>query len=396
MNNLQSRVEISLPSFTNDNNAAITQNSNEENLRNSTNATDNEALSSLLMLATANAELPLNETEEKDKDQKEKKPRAKKNSQPSTERSTRGESNQPLAKSVTIDELRQFFHLPIVEVARQLGTCTTALKKICRKNYISKWPYRKIRSISKSIQSLEMASLNDNLSEDIKKQYQEHIAILQRASEELIADPNKDLGAVNDLLLSKNEDGDDDDQSEDKAKMPSKAPRANKRKIEETRALIIDKSKLLMTTNNTVEGANKRLRLKTTSSPAADGAEINSAARILASSAGIRSVPTEADPTKTAVNLGTTIVACEIQPDSKKVVFSGPVCLAPLQRKKVRPGLHRKVVPLMEPDIGSNFSIEFVPQFMLGILNKSLVSRTLLELENRLDQGSVILPQQQG
>ena len=82
------------------------------------------------------------------------------------ERVIRNDNGQPLSKSVKMEDLRKYFHLPIVEVARQLGACTTALKKICRKNNISKWPYRQIRSITKSIQSLEMASLNDTLREE--------------------------------------------------------------------------------------------------------------------------------------------------------------------------------------------------------------------------------------
>ncbi|KAJ1394981.1 RWP-RK domain-containing protein, partial [Ochromonadaceae sp. CCMP2298] len=85
---------------------------------------------------------------------------------------------------------RNYFHLPIVEVAKQLGTCTTALKKICRKNKISKWPYRQIRSITKSIQSLEMASLNDTLNEELRIQYRQQIVTLQTAIDSLIRDPN--------------------------------------------------------------------------------------------------------------------------------------------------------------------------------------------------------------
>jgi len=127
---------------------------------------------------------------------------------PATERSLRGDS-APLSKSIKLEHLRKFFHLPIVEVARQLGTCTTALKKICRRNRISKWPYRQIKSITKSIQSLEMASLNDALPDETRMQYRQQIVSLQAAIDDLIKDPNSsvdlltmgvDLGVLNDSL----------------------------------------------------------------------------------------------------------------------------------------------------------------------------------------------------
>jgi hypothetical protein len=93
-------------------------------------------------------------------------------------------------KLYTIDELRRYFHLPLVEVAKQLGICTTLLKKVCRKLKIKKWPYRQIRSITKSVQSLEMASLNDALEESERARYREQIALLQHTLDLLIQDPN--------------------------------------------------------------------------------------------------------------------------------------------------------------------------------------------------------------
>jgi hypothetical protein len=86
------------------------------------------------------------------------------------------------------------------------------------------------------------------------------------------------------------------------------------------------------------------------------------------------------------VDIGLTQVQCDLNLESHRLQFSGPVQLAPLQRKKLRPNVTRKVVPLMEPDIGSNFSIEFIPQFILSILHKSLArgDRSLQDLENRI------------
>lgn len=93
-------------------------------------------------------------------------------------------------RSFTTEELRKYFHLPIVEVAKQLGICTTLLKKLCRKNKIHRWPYRQIRSISKSIQSLEMAALNEGLVDRERSRYRDQIGMLQHSLEALIQDPN--------------------------------------------------------------------------------------------------------------------------------------------------------------------------------------------------------------
>ena len=55
----------------------------------------------------------------------------------------------------TLDELSQYFHLPINEVAKELGVCATVLKKICRKNGIKRWPHRKIKSLARMIETLQ-------------------------------------------------------------------------------------------------------------------------------------------------------------------------------------------------------------------------------------------------
>jgi hypothetical protein len=89
-----------------------------------------------------------------------------------------------------MDDLRRYFHLPIVEVARQLGICTTLLKKVCRRMRIQRWPYRQIRSITKSVQSLEMACLNEGLLESERAKFHDQIKVLQNTLDLLIQDPN--------------------------------------------------------------------------------------------------------------------------------------------------------------------------------------------------------------
>lgn len=51
-------------------------------------------------------------------------------------------------------ELREHFNMPLNEVAKKFGMCTTALKKLCRKYGVMQWPHRKLRSLEKKIASL--------------------------------------------------------------------------------------------------------------------------------------------------------------------------------------------------------------------------------------------------
>ena len=55
----------------------------------------------------------------------------------------------------TLSELSYYFQYPINEAAEKLGICATVLKKICRKNGVSRWPHRKIKSIDSMIDSLK-------------------------------------------------------------------------------------------------------------------------------------------------------------------------------------------------------------------------------------------------
>jgi hypothetical protein len=53
-----------------------------------------------------------------------------------------------------------------------------------------KWPYRQIRSLAKSIQSLEIASMNQNLKECEKAAYLEQVSFFQKSLDALIDDPS--------------------------------------------------------------------------------------------------------------------------------------------------------------------------------------------------------------
>lgn len=61
----------------------------------------------------------------------------------------------PTHRVVSIDELSQYLHLPEKAVAKELGLCLTSLKKLCRQHGITRWPYRKLKSLDKKIARAE-------------------------------------------------------------------------------------------------------------------------------------------------------------------------------------------------------------------------------------------------
>ncbi|CAK9165908.1 unnamed protein product [Ilex paraguariensis] len=52
---------------------------------------------------------------------------------------------------LTLKDVRQYFNLPIDDAAKKMNICPTVMKKICRRDGLLRWPYRKIKSIEKKI-----------------------------------------------------------------------------------------------------------------------------------------------------------------------------------------------------------------------------------------------------
>lgn len=100
----------------------------------------------------------------------------------------------PPSKNISFDELSKFFHLPINQVAKELGICATILKKICRRNGIPRWPHRKIKSLDKMIGNLNVnLAKNPQEKEDIFKEME----ALKIKRNEIMKHP--------DILVSKNQ-----------------------------------------------------------------------------------------------------------------------------------------------------------------------------------------------
>ena len=94
-----------------------------------------------------------------------------------------------MTQKIQLEDLRQYFDMPIVEVAKRFGICTTLLKKICRKSGIRRWPHRQIRSISKSIDGLRTAR-QAATSAASSQRYDKQIAELEARLQDVIENPN--------------------------------------------------------------------------------------------------------------------------------------------------------------------------------------------------------------
>ncbi|KAE8979282.1 hypothetical protein PR003_g25792 [Phytophthora rubi] len=54
-----------------------------------------------------------------------------------------------------VEQLQTVYHLPLKTAAERLGICEAALKRICRRNRIRKWPYRQLSSVRRRIAELK-------------------------------------------------------------------------------------------------------------------------------------------------------------------------------------------------------------------------------------------------
>eukprot|EP00741_Cyanophora_paradoxa_P004024 tig00000754_g3909.t1 len=66
----------------------------------------------------------------------------------------------PSGSRVTREELVANFEHPIQDVARRLGVCVTVLKKICRSHGITRWPQRKLRSVTRWTEQADVVLQN--------------------------------------------------------------------------------------------------------------------------------------------------------------------------------------------------------------------------------------------
>ncbi|XP_022143764.1 protein RKD1-like [Momordica charantia] len=58
------------------------------------------------------------------------------------------------AGRMTVNDLKDYLHLPISEAAKKMNLCLTVVKKICRRSGLRRWPYRKVKSYQRKMGAL--------------------------------------------------------------------------------------------------------------------------------------------------------------------------------------------------------------------------------------------------
>lgn len=63
--------------------------------------------------------------------------------------------------TITLTDLQDVYHLPISNAAKKFDIGLTLLKKRCRELGLRRWPYRKLKSMDKLLQSIESVDGQD-------------------------------------------------------------------------------------------------------------------------------------------------------------------------------------------------------------------------------------------
>ncbi|RLN45631.1 hypothetical protein BBJ29_001803 [Phytophthora kernoviae] len=92
-------------------------------------------------------------------------------------------------RNINFGMLQPHFERPLQQAADSFGVCTTLLKKICRRNGISNWPYRKICGLRKSIAS--MAKQVNYFDGEQKRAYADQLDKLERELEAYLRTGNE-------------------------------------------------------------------------------------------------------------------------------------------------------------------------------------------------------------
>uniref|UniRef100_A0A0E0J865 RWP-RK domain-containing protein n=1 Tax=Oryza nivara TaxID=4536 RepID=A0A0E0J865_ORYNI len=77
-------------------------------------------------------------------------------------------TNREKTKQLQLSDIAPYFELPIAKAAKKLDICATALKGICRKHGVLRWPYRKVRSIDRQIATLRRSGNGDATRNEIE------------------------------------------------------------------------------------------------------------------------------------------------------------------------------------------------------------------------------------
>ncbi|KAG5181875.1 RWP-RK domain-containing protein [Tribonema minus] len=93
---------------------------------------------------------------------------------------------------VALETLQASFHLPINLAADRPGICMTALKKICRRRGIQRWPFRTSEALEKTIESVHTAMSRPHLHSEDRTHYQQQLQAAHARLQEIrhLSSPN--------------------------------------------------------------------------------------------------------------------------------------------------------------------------------------------------------------
>merc|ERR1712000_333696 len=89
-------------------------------------------------------------------------------------------------EQLTFSKLSEFFYEPLRKTSTRLNICVTALKRICRRNGIPKWPYRSLVRYEKRI--VELTEKNQKTPDP---KYEKKTAHYQQMIRSLITEPQR-------------------------------------------------------------------------------------------------------------------------------------------------------------------------------------------------------------
>ncbi|TYZ66286.1 hypothetical protein PybrP1_006454, partial [[Pythium] brassicae (nom. inval.)] len=111
----------------------------------------------------------------------------------------------------TFEALSQHFHLPLKVAAEKFGVRATAFKKRCRAIGIRHWPYRKVRSLKRSLEDLGRCKEEGTLTDKQTTQ----LVSYQKQLDKLLSPETYGIDPTSGRLLAGFHDDDDDENDSD-------------------------------------------------------------------------------------------------------------------------------------------------------------------------------------